>query len=63
MRIRNKKMSLTEINIREKKFHNDLQSKSNERFENRFYKALFNINEDFFNFLKDHSKGSEILDY
>ena len=56
-------MSLTEINIREKNFHNDLQSKSKERFENRFYKALFNVSEDFFNFLKNHSKGSEILDY
>ena len=56
-------MSLTEINIREKNFHNELQSKKKSRFENIFYKALFNINEDFFNFLEMNAKNSEILDY
>ena len=56
-------MSLTEINIREKNFHNELQSKKKGRFENVFYKALYNIHEDFFDFLKDNAKNSEILDY
>ncbi len=56
-------MRLTEINIREKKFHNELQSKKDERFENKFYKALYNINEDFFSFLKKNAENSEILDY
>ena len=45
-------MSLTEKNIREKIFHNDLQSKTKGRFENIFYKALHNLTEDFFTKLK-----------
>ena len=56
-------MSLTEINIREKNFHNELQSQKHGRFENIFYKALYNINEDFFYFLKKNANNSEILDY
>ena len=56
-------MGLTEINLREKKFHDNLQLKSKGRFENIFYKALFNINEDFFYFLEMNAKNSEILDY
>ena len=56
-------MSLTEINIREKNFHNELQSQKKGRFENIFYKALYNISEDFFNYLENNAKGSEILDY
>ena len=45
-------MKLSEENIREKKFHNELQSKQTGRFENIFYKAIYNANEDFFNYLK-----------
>ena len=56
-------MSLTDKNIREKKFHNELQSKVKGRFENIFYKAIYNSNEDFFDFLKINSINSEILDY
>ncbi len=56
-------MNLTEINIREKDFHNKLQSQKKGRFENIFYKAIYNINEDFFNYLENNTKGSEILDY
>ena len=56
-------MTLTEINIREKKFHNELQSQKKGRFENIFYKAIYNINEDFFNYLENKAKDSEILDY
>ena len=56
-------MNLSEINIREKDFHNKLQSQKKGRFENIFYKALYNISEDFFNYLKKNAKDAEILDY
>ncbi len=56
-------MSLTEKNIREKKFHNELQSRTKERFENIFYKAIHNLNEDFFKYLEKNVKNSEVLDY
>ena len=42
-------MSLTDQNQREKEFHNKLQSQSKGRFENIFYKAIYNSNEDFYN--------------
>ncbi len=54
---------LSDKNIREKEFHNKLQSKSTGRFENIFYKAIYNSSEDFFNFLKLNSSDSDILDY
>ena len=56
-------MQLTDKNIREKEFHNKLQSKNKGRFENIFYKAIYNSSDDFFNFLKINSKNSDILDY
>ena len=56
-------MSLTEINIREKEFHNKLQSKASGRFENIFYKSLYNINEDFFSCIKERANQSQILDF
>ena len=56
-------MSLSEINIREKEFHNTLQSKPKGRFENIFYKAISNCSEDFLIYLKEKAKNSEILDY
>ena len=56
-------MNLSEINIREKDFHNKLQSKKKGRFENIFYKALYNISEDFFDYIKNNAKNAEILDY
>ena len=56
-------MNLTEINIREKNFHNKLQSKNKGRFENIFYKAIYNSSEDFFSYLEDNAKNSKILDY
>ena len=56
-------MSLTEKNIREKIFHNDLQSKPKGRFENIYYKAHYNLTEDFFNKLEIFSKKAKILDY
>ena len=56
-------MKLTDKNIREKDFHNRLQSHSKGRFENIFYKAIYNSDEDFFNFLKLNSIDLNILDY
>ena len=56
-------MNLTDQNLREKEFHNKLQSQSKGRFEKIFYKAIYNSSEDFFNFLKSNSINSEILDY
>ena len=56
-------MSLSEQNIREKEFHNKLQSSSKGRFENIFYKAILNAWEDFYDFLNLNAKNSEILDY
>ena len=40
-------MTLTDKNLREKEFHNKLQSKSKGRFENIFYKAIINAWEIF----------------
>ena len=56
-------MSLTDINIREKEFHNKLQSKTKGRFENIFYKSLYNINEDFFSHIEKNAYQSQILDF
>ena len=56
-------MSLTNKNLREKEFHNKLQSKSKGRFENIFYKALSNAWNDFYNFLASYAKNCEVLDY
>ena len=56
-------MKLTDINLREKEFHNKLQSQKDERFENRFYKAIHNIGDDFLAFLKNNVKDKEVLDY
>ena len=56
-------MQLSDKNLREKEFHNKLQSRTKGRFENIFYKAIYNSNEDFFNFLKLNSSNSDILDY
>ena len=48
-------MTLTDQNLREKEFHDKLQSKSKGRFENIFYKAILNAWEDFYNFLDFNS--------
>ncbi len=56
-------MSLSEINIREKKFHNELISAGNQRSENKFYKALYNLYEDFFDHLKNNIKDKNVLDF
>ena len=56
-------MPLTNKNIREKVFHNKLQSHSKGRFENIFYKALSNAWSEFYNYLDLHAKNREVLDY
>ena len=56
-------MALSDQNLREKEFHNKLQSNSKGRFENIFYKAIKNAWDDFYNFLNLNAKNSEILDY
>ena len=56
-------MSLTEINLREKNFHNKLQSKKKGRFENIFYKALHNMYEDFAAYASKKAKNKIVLDY
>jgi len=56
-------MSLTEINLREKEFHNKLQSKDKGRFENIFYKALYNMYEDFSVYASEKAKNKIVLDY
>ena len=56
-------MSLSDKNIREKEFHNKLQSNSKERFENIFYKAIGHAWLDYYEKLNFLSKNSDILDY
>jgi len=56
-------MNLTKINLREKEFHNELQSKSEGRFENIFYKALYNMYEDFNVYASEKAKNKIVLDY
>ena len=52
-------MNLTEKNIREKEFHNKLQSKKSGRFENIFYKALYNLYEDFNSYIFEKAKNQK----
>jgi len=56
-------MKLTDTNIREKNFHNKLQSSAGGRLENIFYKALFNLKKDFFIYLEKNTKNKVVLDY
>ena len=56
-------MSLSEINFRERKFHDELHSSGQQRSQNRFYKALYSLNKDFINLLKIKAKSVEVLDY
>jgi SAM-dependent methyltransferase len=56
-------MGLTEINLREKKFHDNLQLKSKGRFENIFYKALYNMFVDFNAYISKMAQNKTVLDY
>ena len=56
-------MDLSEINLREKDFHNKLISQGNNRSENKYYKALNNLYVDFFKYLevKNLCQNREII--
>lgn len=54
---------LSEINLREKNFHNKLQSGLGIRFENRFYRALYNLSEDYCNMIKENCQDKIALDF
>ena len=58
-------MSLSEINIRERKFHNQLHlSGGEDRLQqNKFYKALYSLQIDFLDSLKRKTKSKDVLDY
>ena len=56
-------INLSDKNIKEREFHNKLQSSSKGRFENIFYKAIMNIWDDFYTHLSIKAKDSNILDY
>ena len=56
-------MNLTDKNIREKEFHNKLQSNPKGRFENIFYKAIGHAWLDYYDNLNFLSRNSDILDY
>ena len=56
-------MNLTEINIREKEFHNNLHSSGNPRSQNKYYKALNNLYEDFLFSLKNKTPNKNVLDF
>ena len=56
-------MSLSEINIRERKFHDELHYSGKERSQYKFYKALYSLNKDFINLLKVKTKSVQVLDY
>jgi ubiquinone/menaquinone biosynthesis C-methylase UbiE len=56
-------MDLSEINRREKEFHNELHILNKKRFESKFYKAAYSLYEDFFNILKTKVQSKDVLDY
>ena len=56
-------MNLTEQNQREKEFHNKLHSSGKERSQNKFYKSLYQLYEDFITVLKIETHSKNVLDY
>jgi SAM-dependent methyltransferase len=56
-------MDLSEINRREKEFHNELYILNKKKFENKFYKTVYNLYEDFFDVLKTKVRFKDVLDY
>ena len=56
-------MNLTEQNQREKEFHNKLHSSGKERSQNKFYKSLYQLYEDFTTVLKIETHSKNVLDY
>ena len=56
-------MKLSDENIREKNFHDNLHKGEGKRFENRFYKALGNMFTDFDQEVQNDCQNKNILDY
>ena len=58
-------MSLSEINKREKDFHNKLHSSEDfeRKSQGKFYKALYWVYSDFLNILKNETKTKHVLDF
>ena len=56
-------MKLSDENKRERDFHDNLHKSEGERFENRFYKALGNMFDDFDQEIQNDCKDKNILDY
>ena len=56
-------MSLSEINIRERKFHDELYSSGQGESQIKVYQALYSLREDFIKLLKVKTKSAQVLDY
>tara|TARA_B100001123_G_C15290978_1_gene1017423 strand:- start:903 stop:1646 length:744 start_codon:yes stop_codon:yes gene_type:complete len=56
-------MNLSKKNIREREFYNKFQLEKKTRLEDIFYKALYNLSADFYNYLKNNTKNKDVLDY
>ena len=58
-------MSLSEINKREKNFHNKLHlsEELKRKSQVKFYKALYGLYSDFLNILKNEAKTKDVLDF
>ena len=58
-------MSLSEINKREKNFHNKLHlsEELKRKSQVKFYKALYGLYSDFLNILKNETKTKDVLDF
>ena len=58
-------MSLTEINQREKNFHNKLHTSDeyNRKNQSKFYKALYSLYKDFLIKIKSETNNKDILDF
>ncbi len=56
-------MNLTETNLREKEFHNKLHESGEGRSQNKYYKALYNLFEDFLFYLEKKTPNKNVLDF
>ena len=58
-------MNLSDINQREKKFHNQLHLSGGEdrTNQNKYYKALYTLQKDFLKTLKIETNSKDVLDY
>ncbi len=56
-------MKLTDTNLREKDFHNKLHGSGEARSQNKYYKALYNLFEDFLSYLEKKTPNKNVLDF